>query len=234
MMTAPIEFKLARPASPDAAWRAAEPLWIQLNNESNGNPAFSPLAIKGAYVIGVIHGLCESVSCLLRGLPGDVSVLPAYSLFAAAVDLLGRCLNGNKRDTGSGRDLRTGFNWLVASSIDDTDERPISSTSTQSYTVADLVQMRHYASHGQATLKGASPVFDYEILEHMPPLLAKGLDAYWAELGAREDFCNSLARANVLPVRNWPVFQSWSLFDAGGKHESITAIFLRFDWRAIR
>ena len=89
-MPAPMNFKLDRPSVTVPNWAVEEPLWVQLNQEIGGNPAFFPLTVKGAYVIGVIHGLCESVSILLERLPGVVSLMPAYGVFASAIEILGR------------------------------------------------------------------------------------------------------------------------------------------------
>jgi hypothetical protein len=229
-----MNMKLATPNISVPDWNEREIEWLQLNADF-GNLDFYPLTIKAAYVIGVIHGLCESVSILLRStLPIDVSLFPAYSLFASSLDLLGRCLNGSDGVHSTTRDLRTGFNWIAASTIDDKNEGAIvATTAERAYTVGDLIQLRHFTSHGQATAIAVPLTFDPEVLQPMPALLASGLEKYWNELQAREDYCNKLASANILAVRSWPIFKSWSLFERqqDGNYESMTAIFAKFDWR---
>lgn len=232
-MTPPINVKLPRPTSPDAAWLAAEPVWIKLNEECGGNPDFYPLTIKFGYVFGVIHGISQSVGCLLRSLPSDISLFPAYGVFASGVELLGRCLNGSDGIGSAARDLRTGFNWLVEPIIDDTSTHQIvSQTSAQAYTVGTLVQLRHFASHGQKTVVGAPPTFDDELLKPMSGRMGTGLENYWWRLNNDDDSCESLARAEILQIRSWPILQSWYLFQGDGRGDSITGIFSRFDWQA--
>lgn len=227
---APMNMKLARPNVPVADWDDA--MWLQLNTDVGGNPGFFPLTVKAAYVIGIIHGLAESVSCLLYNLPGSVSLLPAFGVFGASIDLLGRCLNGSDAAMTSSRDLKTGFNWLREQKLDDSDSSVVVHTSQRAYTVADLVQLRHFAAHGQANAR-QRPAFDEGLLEPMPSLLATGLEVYWNELQQSETACNDLARANILALRSSPVLQSWSMFEqkSDGRHESMTQIFSGFDWR---
>ena len=101
-----------------------------------------------------------------------------------------------------------------------------------------LAALRHFAAHGQATTN-VTPAgtyqfgnIDYAILSKMPPLIADALERYWNHLQRDENLCNKLAEANVIALRNWPVLQSWSLFekDESGRYHSITEIFNRFDW----
>jgi len=229
-----MNFKIPRPTIHIPDWAAEEPLWSQLNQDIGGNLDFSPLTVKGAYVIGVIYSLCESVDVLMHSLRADVSLMPAYGIFASGLDLLGRCLNGNSGTAGVVRDLNTGFNWIAALSVSDAKSTPVITTSTRTYTVGELTQFRHFASHGQATTRSFAATYDYELLAPMPAFLAKGLDGYWNELQRSDDFCNNLALANILALRSWPVLRSWSLFEmkSDGTYESITEIFGKFDWRS--
>jgi hypothetical protein len=100
--------------------------------------------------------------------------------------------------------------------------------------------MRHFAAHGQATSRpdpsgnpqiGAN--IDFEILEELRALVRDGLERYWNDLQNSDDLCNSLAKANVLRLRNWPVLKTWLLFegDPPGSHPSITALWNRFSFR---
>ena len=240
-MTAPVNVKLETPtvAIPDWNQEAAE--WMSLNAAAHGNPAFYPLTVKAAYVIGVIHDICESVSYLLAYPNAEATTyIPAYGVFASGVELLGRCVNGNSKTSGCVADLKTGFKWLVSSdyrTVQDSSE--LITTARSAYTIEMLTALRHFAAHGQATSRVTAAgsyqfgSIDHEILAKMPPLMAAGLERYWNQLGADEDLCNRLARANIIALRNWPVLKSWLLFerDRSGRHHSITAMFNRLDWR---
>lgn len=202
-----------------------------------GNPEFYPLTIKAAYVIGIIHDICDSVSCLLRVGNTQATYIPAYGVFASGVELLGRCIRGNRCATGNVEDLSTGFQWLApVSSGKATDDTVLIRTSIGEYTIGMLIAMRHFSAHGQATSRRKLGNLDFEILAPMPNLIADGLERYWWELQQSEEFCDQLARANILAFRQWPVFRIWSLFerDATGKYHSITDIFTRFHWRVVR
>lgn len=229
-MAAPVRFKLDTPTEHKDQWQKVASEWRDLNASVRGNPDFSELTIKGAYVIGVIHGICQSVTCLLDAAPRFkmMTYFPAYGVFASAVELLGRCLNGNDTLRGSVNDLKTGFRYIAATTSDD---EVIVQTKVSQYTIDQLSSLRHFAAHGQATAQFV--LFDSQILAAMPPLLAIGLERYWNALQTEADLCNKLARANILALRDAPIFTSWSLFerDEYGVYHSITEIFNRFDWR---
>lgn len=188
------------------------------------------MTIKAAYVIGIIHDLCESVTCLLRH--PDVrqtTYIPAYGVFASGIDLLGRCMRGHSTSWDNTKDLTTGFKWLDPSQSV-SDDPILVKTSTSAYTVNRLGAMRHFAAHGQATSQFVN--LDYEILSMMPPLIARGLERYWTELQNTEDLCNQLAKASVLAFRSAPIRKSWRLFEKNefGEYESVEQIFSKFDW----
>ena len=67
----------------------------------------------------------------------------------------------------------------------------------------------------------------------MPHLIAGGMEKYWSELQSSEVLCNRLAKAKVIALRKWPIFLSWSLFEAdeSGVYHSVGDIFNRFDWQ---
>jgi len=231
---APVKFKLDTSTDHADEWQRVAPLWHDLNTSVRGNPAFSALTIKGAYVVGVIYGICQSVTCLLAASQvfKEVTYIPAYGVFASGVELLGRCINGNHTNQGNSGDLKTGFKYMASASPETiTDGDILVRTSYGQYTIEQLISLRHFAAHGQATAQFTS--FDNQILAAMPPLIAHGLERYWIALQKDADLCNNLARANVLALRNVPIFTSWSLFerDANGVYHSITEIFNRFDWR---
>jgi hypothetical protein len=186
-----------------------------------GNPDFSPLAIKAAYVMGVVHDLCESVSHLLKHENAKCTTyIPAYGVFASAIELLGRCIRG---DAGVGkvtRNLKASFKWLMSSDTGQTGgATTVITTGMGQYTIDELVHLRHFAAHGQATGIGIRQV-DPEILAHIAPRLSAGLDRYWEELKESEELCNKLGAANIIRFRDWPVSSSWGLFerDENGQH----------------
>jgi hypothetical protein len=240
-VTAPINLKLQAPTIHIPGWQQQAKEWMALNAAVQGNPDFYPLTVKGAYVIGVEHDICESVTRLLAHPSAKTTTyIPAYGVFASGIELLGRCINGNASTRGSVGDLKTGFKWLVTNSYDSVpDNHVLITTSAGSHTIDSLTALRHFAAHGQGTANmagaGASQSgnIDFEILSRMPPLIADGLERYWNQLQRDDNLCNKLAQANVIALRNWPVLRSWSLFerDASGKYHSITEIFNRFDWR---
>ena len=143
-------------------------------------------------------------------------------------------------------DLAAGFKWLASCFFNeynnDYDSVPTNivlvETNKRKYSVDNLVALRHFAAHGQAASDEVAPgaykfgYIDFEILLHMPPLIANGLEKYWKELQDSEDLCNSLATAKIIPFRGWPVRQSWLLFeaDARGEYRSVEDIFSCFDW----
>jgi hypothetical protein len=272
-MPAPVNIPLEKLTAPPPDWAEKQKLWQELNERIRGsNPDFHPLTIKAAYVIGVIHQLCECVTYLLRAPdvstfnrthpwmiahpaehPWQTTYLPAYALFGAGIDLLGRCLRGNEGDTGSSEDLRTGFKWLkepwyrTEGDIYDANrpetaygyahvsaEDVVISTTSHDYTVNQLAALRHYGAHGQAAAKLDFPEYN-EVLPQMPPKLARALEAYWSLLVKESvpDVCNRLARANVVAFREQPIFTSWVVFEKGtdNKYRGVESIFREFNWR---
>jgi len=69
-MEAPVNVAIADPSIPVGDWTAQAEQWRRLNANPDGpihgNEGFYPLTIKAAYVVGVIHGICESVAYLLQ------------------------------------------------------------------------------------------------------------------------------------------------------------------------
>jgi hypothetical protein len=236
MEEAPVNVKVKTPKDFGPGWADQEALWLEVDREALGHPDFYPLTVKAAYVIGVTHDICESVQILLshRG-PREVTFIPAYAVFSAGVELLGRCVNGNKKSTGSVKDLKTGFKWLVSSQPDTvSDTQEIVKTSAASYSVDALVALRHFAAHGQGN-SNSLPSLDFELLAPMPAKIADGLERYWNALNSSDLLCERLAVANIRAFRHWPVFKSWVLFqgNASTGHQTITNIFNRFKWQAV-
>lgn len=247
-MMAPVNVKLKTPTESIVDWDKQSQQWLSINQDAGGNPDFYPLTVKGSYVIGIIHTICESVSILLRDPNAKVTTyLPAYGVFASSIELLGCCINGNSTTRNNNKDLKTGFKWLGASFFEDFKDRYeefpdniiLIQTAAYMYTVPQLVALRHLAAHGQATSDKTIygdykfGYIDYEILGQFPALLAKGLENYWTKLQTDEELCNRLAKANIIALRKWPVFLSWSLFeaDSSGNYLSIEQIFSKFNWK---
>lgn len=239
-MSAPVNVKLKGPTAFIDGWEDEAREWIAINTAIGGNPEFYAPTIKAAYVIGVIHDICGSVGVLLRARQATVSTyIPAYGVFASAVDLLGRCVRGNRSTSGSTKDLTVGFQWLAGSSYNSVPSNHAFVATTKSqYKIEDLVALRHFATHGQTTartLAAGSPRFgsvDNELLGHMPARISAGLERYWAELQRDDRLCNNLCRANILAFRDWPVWKTWTMFErqADGSYASITELFNKFDW----
>ncbi len=236
-MTAPVNVKLKETTVVLKNWQEQKEQWLSLNAAVKGNPDFYPLTIKALYVIGVIHDICESVDHLLHFKNIRITYIPAYGVFAAGIEILGRCVRGNDSVKGEGavKDLKTGFKWLAYSSNRDIpcskvdsipDDRVLVQTKNDKYTIEGLTFLRHFAAHGQAAAPKLGEI-DYEILDNMPPLVASGLETYWSELQCSEERCNDLAKANIRAFRNWPVFKSWSLFG----EQSVCQMFSKFNWR---
>jgi hypothetical protein len=234
MQDPPINVKLSSPTLPDDNWPTQERTWLALNEQVSGHPSFNPLTIKAAYVIGIIHDICEAVDVLIASrLPREVKYIPAYAMFSSGVEILGRCINGNDDVRGSVADLRAGFEWLTWSgSLGASQVLPVVTTATAAYSVEDLVALRHFATHGQATAKALPQSIDFELLAGMPPILAVGLERYWSELNTKDTCCDNLAKANVIAFRQWPVFKVWAMLQGDGTtgNQTITDVFGRFVW----
>jgi hypothetical protein len=245
---APVNVMLENPTIALDGWENQTRNWLSLNQDIGGNPGFYPLTIKAAYVIGVIYTLCESVTILLKAPNAKlVSYIPAFGVLSSGIELLGRCLRGDPGFEGSTADLRAGYRWLASCYFANyrgnyetvPPEIVLIQTRNYGYSITNLVALRHFAAHGQASSREIIPgsyefgYIDFEIMEHIPHLLANGLESYWNEILVSETMCNNLAMANVIALRRWPVFQSWLLFekDQSGKYQSITDRFSSFDWK---
>jgi len=67
-MVTPVNVLLKGPSIPTPDWVQEEVIWIDFNKAIGGNPDFYPLTIKAAYVIGVIHNICQAVDYYLWAL----------------------------------------------------------------------------------------------------------------------------------------------------------------------
>jgi hypothetical protein len=232
MKAPPVNVKLETPTA--RTWSAQAQAWRDLNEQVGGHPGFYPLTVKAAYVIGIVHDISETVSTLLRSSRApESSYLPAYGVFASGIELIGRCVNGNCGSSGSSKDLRTGFKWLVSSAVDAiSSAEVVIETPLRRYSADDLEALRHFAAHGQATTKLNLQSIDFDILKPMPLKVADGLERYWNELNRSDALCEKLAAANVIALRGWPVFKIWDLFQGTPQTgtQTITQVFRVFDW----
>jgi hypothetical protein len=210
--------------------------WEQLKQLANANVIFTPVEIKAYYIIGLVDDICQSVQCLVKADKGwPEKYLPAYSLFASAVDLLGRCLTGN-RTLDVNENLRVGF-WYLFHPSSTPPARNLSpanatavlvTTPHLSYTVADLVALRHYSSHGQA-VQNNLPNVDNELLAQFPRPIGNAIETYWAALQSDVEYCTRLGDALIDPYANRaePLSKTLHYFARG---DAAGDLFYRLDW----
>jgi hypothetical protein len=210
--------------------------WEQLRRLANANPTFSPVEIKAYYVIGLVDDICQSVECLTNA---DQSwpekYLPAFGLFASAVDLIGRCLTGNQT-LNVNENLRVGF-WYLFHPTSSPPPRSLNNanlnttlitTSHLSYTVADLVSLRNYSAHGQAAQNRLSSI-DNELLAQFPEPIGNAMETYWSALQNDAEYCHRLGRALIDPHAN-RVEPLSKILDYFAKGSSVGELFYRLDW----
>jgi hypothetical protein len=232
-MGAPINVKLQKPTIAIPDWQEQAQNWTTLNAEVGGHPDFYPLTVKFAYLVGVIHDICECVARLLndKDFAKRTSYIPAYALFASGIEILGRCVKGESKPQKS--TLKAGFQWLADPRFPEYSQigksTVLISTTQRKYTVNELEQLRNFAAHGQAT--STFYKVDYEILSQLRPLLRDGLEHYWARLQRNEDPCNNLALAAIVPLGGWPVLNTWLLLQGNPRdgNQSLTDLFDKFD-----
>ena len=217
--------------------------WKELNRQAGGRDDAASLAVKAGYVYGLIHGICETVQYMLRAPNAwPVTYLPAFGVCASAVELLGRCLDGYG-GIDAGPSLLRGLVWLApspaAGGAPPTGGRvTVVKTNHGRYTADHLVALRNFAAHGQATTRldriggQAGMAFaDIELLDRFPQLIGDGIERYWGCLKSCEEYCRSLARANVAPLRADPIGKAWGLFRKG---LSPGQPFYAFDWQVYK
>ncbi len=224
------------PTSQIEDWPIQEKQWRRLGDEIGARREFLPLTIKALYVVGLILASCRSVSLLLSGdLLISTTYYPAYMVFSSSVELLGRCISGNRTTSKSTIDLQTGFRWLAETKYPDCYDISFShqlvKTKNFSYTVDDLVAIRNFTAHGQAISSDLNQ-FDYLILEEFPPLLGEAIGRFLDQLSISENLANNLASASIVPYRNRPVFDSLWATDADNLKftRSIADLINKMDW----
>ncbi len=212
-------------------WATKSRYWARLGIDVGASTEFSPLTLKALYVTGLVVAICKSVTILLSA-DNLISATyyPAYGVFASAIELLGRCLRGDETTWKHTEDITDGFKWLASPHFDSYASVPsdhnLVSTINYSYSITELVNLRHFAAHGQGANQAkpqedilarqdsdrlAIKDFDYFILAEMPSLIGVAIEAYLYELTFNEALAKRLARSLVTPYRNRPIFDAlWS------------------------
>ena len=211
--------------------------WEQLKALAHANPIFTPVEIKGYYLIGLIDDICQSVQCLVKADKAwPEKYIPAFGVFASAVDLFGRCLTGNQTLCVN-ENLRVGFWYLFHPSktpppkaLSPDKASAVLVTTSISYTVDDLVALRHYSSHGQAASKDL-PSIDNQLLAQFTRPLGDSMETYWSG-GLRNDtqYCRRLGNALLDPYANRaePLRKTFRYFQAGC---AAGDLFYELDWQ---
>lgn len=98
--------------------------WAALNREADGSSDATPLAIKAAYVYGVIHDICESVQLLLKA-PSVwlVTCWPTFGTCAADIGLLVRRMRGAQGGRNAAASLESGL-WVAHRTTCQNADRP--------------------------------------------------------------------------------------------------------------
>jgi hypothetical protein len=220
----------------------SEKQWLELNKLAGGNEEFAALEIKFFYVMGLLKDIWSSVEILLqpqqtytRTRVWPDRYLPAFSIFSSGVDLLGRCLTGNKK-TDVYENLRVGFYYLIHpdnppnKSLDNAKaSTSLINTPFAKYSVKDLIALRNFTSHGQASTKNLLPGFDILLLEQFTPKLQTALESYRAGLRDYPQLCERLgaARLGVYKGRIEPLKATLQYYAQGN---STGDAFKVFDW----
>ena len=70
--------------------------WLRLRELAGAAEIFTPVEVKAYYVFGLVYDIGLSVDWLLKAHDAwPNTYFPALSVFASAIELLGRCLSGN-------------------------------------------------------------------------------------------------------------------------------------------
>lgn len=218
--------------------------WIEIGKSARVNPNFTPLELKAFYVVGLIVDICQSVEWLLKAADAwPDKYLPAFGVFASGVDLFGRCLTGNTTADLQGN-LAIGFQYISSP----TPEPPARSlprekldttivvrTNHAAYTIGSLVDLRHYTTHGQATVKERPlPGYDIELLDSFPKLIGDAMETYWQGLKDEEEFCTRLGNARIATYNNRFEPLRDTLDHFAQPENSIGSLFYGLDWQVYK
>jgi hypothetical protein len=207
-------------------------LWRNLGRD--GHTGFWPVTIKAFYLYGLLLSIFRSTEILIRNSKTNLGgrefhgnfarYLTAFGVFASGVELFGRCLGGITEAEGQAtRCLSIGFNWLAnPGSTDDNRELTIITTPRSPYTVRELVNLRNFTAHGQATTARNDSFLDFELLPPFPRMIGIAIESWWSQVTTQHrELCINLGRASLLPVNlQQPIVQTMLTFSiqAAGNH----------------
>jgi hypothetical protein len=239
--------------------------WLALSKLAEVNPEFTAVEIKSFYMIGLIVEICASVDCLLKANnlseknhPLAVQIfnaggryLPAFGVLASGVELLGRCLTGNKT-AQTNENLNVGFYYLVKPSSNPLrssipEKTVVVTTEHFSYTIEHLISLRNYAAHGQSVMgekikdeitgkkqvipTSNLPGIDRGVFKEFPKLIGNAIDTYWLSLIDDEKHCIKMGRARLDPYSNRvQPLQHIISYISQKPHPSMGSVFYKFDW----
>lgn len=208
-----------------------EDAWRELNTKTGNIVGWPPITLKALYILGIIDDFCEAANTLLytpKAWP--TFYLPAYGLVASGIELLGRSVHGEPADSGTvNTNFRHGFRYIQeATPRPDLGPDDVIVTNRHTYTISELIALRHFTLHGQATFR-TDPDLNIELLDSFPTLIAAALEKYWNALQVDVELCEKLGRANVVPfaIRLDPIVKMLRFFQAG---HTVTAVFTRFNF----
>jgi hypothetical protein len=229
-------------ANPDTPTNNADH-WLELGKLAKANPEFTAIEIKAFYVVGLIDDICQSVAWLLKAEDAwPEKYLPAFGVFASGVDLLERCITGNSTPRVK-ENLAVGFYYLARPTLQppvkslpptEAETTIVVKTNMVEYSVADLVALRHYSAHGQATTKNRLPSLHIELLDQFPQLIGNAMEAYWSGLKGNEEFCSRLGSANVAAYSNRAEPLRHTLEYFSKPDNSIDGLFIHLDWQVCK
>jgi len=232
--------------------------WEQLR-EGVANEQFTAVEVKAFYVIGLILEICASVDCLLKAnslsaeyhplayqvFTSGGRYLPAFGVFASGIELLGRCLTGNKTHQVN-ENLRVGFRYLAEpADIPLLCNIPLNTgvvSTTRLYTVQDLIDLRNYAAHGQSTVgqkdgsgkrvpASVPPGIEGGLFSKLPQKIGNAIEVYWTRLQRDNEHCKRLANARIDPYSNriGPLRHVICYFRQK-PHKAAGSLFYSFKW----
>jgi hypothetical protein len=185
-------------------WQATDVRQIDGHlNGQNYSVSLLPLEAKALHVVGLLVRTFDAAGHLLHFCeteqPFGDYYLQAFLLICSAIELFGRCINGDKDlVSGSGRALIAGFETIF------TEKKIVLNDKT--YSMDELVALRNLAAHGQGVAsvnRKSVPVFLHvELLDKFPQYIKIAFDNYYRELFFSNNIDNrlSLAKSGIEPV----------------------------------
>lgn len=225
-------------------------VWLSLNANLpggvKGHEGFHPVTIKAAYVIELIYQMFEGAESLIRdSASSSVKFLSALGVVASAIELLGKCLQGSEEPWADSPDcLKSGLRWLLKPDLSRTSgtgqDSPFTVTSkSTTYTIDDLMKLRNFSAHGQATTGETNLpwTLDPELLIEFPNKMGDGINHYWAIIAWPDNlkdnpgphwpddpdqidqlsrtYCQRIANVKIVAVHAaQPILKSWVKFES--------------------